>query len=139
MNQKTMNPFWMKCDNNAWCSLEHVDLSHKYYDNFLGVYVIWYWDNFGNPVTVRVGQGNLRNRLTAHRSDPLIQRYAPMDLLVTWTDVLPHLRDGVEAYLGKVLKPLVGSRFPGTKPIPVVPPFGVNPPLNRIDRPARLY
>ena len=72
MNQTTMNPFWMKCDNNAWCSLEHVDLSHKYYDNFLGVYVIWYWDNFGNPVLV-------------------------------------------------------------------VPPFRVNPPLNRIDRQARPY
>lgn len=139
MNQTTMNPFWMKCDNNAWCSLERVDLSHKYYDNFVGIYIIWYWDNLGNPVTVRVGQGNLRDRLAAHRRDPRIQRYAHLSLLVTWTDVLPHLSNGVEAYLSKVLKPLVGSRFPDTKPIPVVPPFRVNPPWNRIDQQARPY
>lgn len=139
MNQTTMNPFWMKCDNNAWCSLGRVDLSHKYYDNFEAVYIIWYWDNSGNPVTVRVGQGNLKDRLAAHRSDPQIQRYAHLNLLVTWTDVLPHLRNGVEVYLSKVLKPLVGSHFPDAKPIPVVPPFRVNPLWNRIDPQARPY
>ena len=112
MNQTTMNPFWMKCDNNAWCSLHHVDLSHKYYDHFEGVYIIWYWDNLGIPVPVRVGQGNLRDRLAAHRRDPQIQAYAHLNLLVTWTDVLPPFRNGVEAYLGKVLKPRVGSSIP---------------------------
>ena len=139
MNQTTINPFWMKCDNNAWCLLESVDLSHKYYDNFEGVYIIWYWDNIGNPVTVRVGQGNIRNRIAAHRRDPQIQRYAHLSLLVTWTDVLPYSRNGVEAYLSKTLKPLVGSRFPDTEPIPVVPPFRVNPSWNRIAPQARPY
>ena len=56
MNQMPMNLFWLKCENNAWCSLRDVDLSHSYYDNFVGIYIIWYWDNLGNPVTVKVGQ-----------------------------------------------------------------------------------
>lgn len=138
-NQTIMNPFWMKCDNNAWCSLNGVDLSHKYYDNFAAVYIIWYWDHIGNPVTVRVGQGNLKDRFAAHRRDPRIQRYAHLNLLVTWADVLPHLRDGVEVYLGKALNPRVGSLFPNAKPIPVALPFLVEPPLNSVDRQARLY
>ena len=139
MNQTTMPIFWMKCENNAWCSLYRVDLSHNYYDNFEGIYIIWYWDNFGNPVTVRVGQGNIRDRLTAHRSDPQIQRYAHLNLLVTWTATLPHSRDGVETYLGKVLKPRVGSLFPNAKPIPVTLPFPMNPPRNRIEHQVRPY
>ncbi len=139
MNQTIMNLFWMRCENNAWCSLHHVDLSHNYYNNLEGIYIIWYWDSFGNPVTVRVGQGNIRERLTAHRSDPQIQAYAHLNLLVTWTDTLSYLRDGVEAYLGKVLKPRVGSLFPNAKPIPVTLPFSMNLPQNRVDRQARPY
>lgn len=139
MNQTMMNLFWMRCKNNSWCSLHNVDLSHNYYDNFEGIYIIWYWDSFGNPVTVRVGQGNIRNRLAAHRSDPQIQAYAHLNLLVTWTAVLPHSRNGVEAYLGKVLKPRVGSLFPNAKPIPVTLPFPMNLPQNRIDYQARPY
>ena len=139
INQTIMNLLWLKCENNAWCSLHGVDLSHSYYDNFVGIYIIWYWDNFGNPITVKVGQGNLRERLTAHRSDPRIQQYAHLNLLVTWTAIPSYLLDGVEAYLGKVLKPRVGSLFPNTKPIPVELPFIVNPPWNRIDHQARPY
>ena len=76
MNQTTLHPFWVKCENNAWCSLRQVDLRHNYYDNLVGVYIIWYWDNLGNPITVKIGQGNIKNRITAHRRDPQIQAYA---------------------------------------------------------------
>ena len=96
-----MNPFWVKCENNAWCSLQRVDLRHNYYDNLVGVYVIWYWDNLGNPVTVRVGQGNIRDRIIAHRRDPQIQAYVHLNLLVTWTSIPSHLLDGVEHTLVK--------------------------------------
>ena len=139
MNETTLSIFWMKCKNNAWCSLHHVDLSHNYYDNFEGIYIIWYWDNFGNPVTVKVGQGNIRNRITAHRSNPQIQGYAHLNLRVTWTAIPSSLLDGVEAYLGKVLKPRVGLLFPNAKPIPVTLPFSMNPPQNRIEHQARPY
>ena len=139
MNQTMMNLFWVKCENNAWCALRSVDLSHNSYDNLIGVYIIWYWDNLGNPITVKIGQGNIKNRITAHRINPQIQAYAHMNLLVTWTSIPTYLLDGVEAYLGKVLKPRVGSLFPNAKPIPVELPFIVNPPWNRIDHQARPY
>ena len=139
INQTIMNLFWLKCENNAWCSLREVDLSHSYYDNFVGIYIIWYWDNLGNAVTVKVGQGNLRERLTAHNTDPRIQQYAHLNLLVTWTDTLPYLRDGVEVYLGKVLKPRVGSLFPNAKPIPVSLPFRMDLLPSRVDQQARPY
>ena len=139
MNQTTLHPFWVKCENNAWCSLYQVDLRHNYYDNLVGVYIIWYWDNLGNPITVKIGQGNIKNRIIAHRRDPQIQAYAHMNLLVTWTSIPSHLLDGVEAYLGKVLKPRVGSLFPNVKPTPVGLPFLVNPPWNKTDRQARPY
>ena len=139
INQMPMNLFWLKCENNAWCSLRDVDLSHSYYDNFVGIYIIWYWDNLGNAVTVKVGQGNLRERLTAHNTDPRIQQYAHLNLLVTWTDTLPYLRDGVEVYLGKVLKPRVGSLFPNAKPIPVSLPFRMDLLPSRVEQQARPY
>ena len=139
INQTIMNLFWLKGENNAWCSLRDVDLSHSYYDNFVGIYIIWYWDNLGNAVTVKVGQGNLRERLTAHNTDPQIQQYAHLNLLVTWTDTLPDFRDGVEAYLGKVLKPRVGSLFPDAKPIPVSLPFRMDLLPSRVDQQARPY
>ena len=139
INQTIMNLFWLKCENNAWCSLREVDLSHSYYDNFVGIYIIWYWDNLGNAVTVKVGQGNLRERLTAHNTDPRIQQYAHLNLLVTWTDTLSYLRDGVEVYLGKVLKPRVGSLFPNAKPIPVSLPFRMDLLPSRVDQQARPY
>ena len=139
INQRIMNLFWLKCENNAWCSLRDVDLSHSYYDNFVGIYIIWYWDNLGNAVTVKVGQGNLRERLTAHNTDPRIQQYAHLNLLVTWTDTLPYLRDGVEVYLGKVLKPRVGSLFPNAKPIPVSLPFRMDLLPSRVEQQARPY
>ncbi len=139
INQTIMNLLWLKCKNNAWCSLRDVDLSHSYYDNFVGIYIIWYWNKFGEAVTIKVGQGNLREQLTVHRSDPRIQQYAHLNLLVTWTDTLPHLRDGAEAYLGKVLKPRVDSLFPDAKPIPVSLPFPMDLLPSRVEQQARPY
>lgn len=139
MNQTTLHLFWVKCENNAWCSLHNADLSHSYYDSCEGIYIIWYWDNFGNPVTVRVGQGNIRDRLTVHRTDPQIQAYAHLNLLATWTSLPSNLLDGVEAYLGKVLKPRAGSLFPNAKPIPVALPFLLELPSSQVERQARPY
>ena len=75
--RKMINLFGAKGKNNAWCSLDQVDFSHSYYDNFKGfIYIIWYWNKFGEPVTIKVGQGNIRERLEAHNTDPQIQAYA---------------------------------------------------------------
>ncbi len=58
---------WVKCEGGGWCSLIDVNLDHTHVDGLEGVYVIWL-DDDGS--TVRVGQGNIRERLLAHRNDP---------------------------------------------------------------------
>jgi hypothetical protein len=87
-----------------------------------GVYIIWHGGS--NPKTVRVGQGNIRERLEAHRTDPDVQAYARLGLYVTWASVPEDSRDGVEAYLAQRLGPILGKRFPDTAPISVNLPFG---------------
>jgi hypothetical protein len=41
------------------------------------------------------------------------------ELLVTWADVDWRYRDGVERYLGEVLQPIVGRRFPDVASVEV--------------------
>lgn len=118
-----MNVYWIRCQNNAWCSLNTLNLNHKHFDNLRGVYIIWYWDSIDNPRTVKVGQGSVRQRLAEHRLDPQIQSYADRGLYVTWAHLPPHLLDGMEKYLGETLEPLVGSLFPAVQSIPVSLPW----------------
>lgn len=112
---------WNRCDGNAWCPLNTVNLSHAHFNGIEGVYIIWHG---GEPSrTVRVGQGIIRDRLGAHRNDPKVQQYAHLTLYVTWAAVPVRERDGVEAYLAEKLQPLVGERFPQRTPIPVNLPW----------------
>lgn len=107
---------WIKCQNDQWCAFEFVDLSNV---NTFGVYVIWHAGS-SRPNTVRVGQGDIRERLTDHRSDPEILFYRSFgSLLVTWatTDFAPI--NGIERYLADQLNPLSGIRHPDVAPIPV--------------------
>ncbi len=112
---------WNKCQGDVWCPLNTVDLQHHHFDSLEGVYVIWHGGE--SPVTVRVGQGIIRDRLAAHRSDPAVQAYASLGLYATWAKVEAASRDGVEAYLAQALNPKVGERFPNRKPISVNHPW----------------
>lgn len=104
---------WLKCQRDVWCSFQRVDLNGIRTE---GVYVIW---KPGNPSRViRVGQGIIADRLSAHRIDPQITQYGN-DLLVTWASVAAAYRDGVELYLAQRYSPLVGDRFPVAVPVPV--------------------
>ena len=118
-----MKVYWIKCQNATWCLLNTLNLSHNHFDNLKGIYIIWYWDSMDNPRTVKVGQGFIKNRLSANRSDPQIQTYARSGLYVTWANLPPHLLDGVERYLGDTLQPLVGYMFPNVQPISVNLPW----------------
>ncbi len=116
-----MNLSWIKCQGDVWCKLSTVNLSHEHFNLMHGVYIIWHGGV--SATTVRVGQGNIRERLTAHRNDPDVQAYALHTLYVTWASVLSVSRDGVEAFLAKRLQPLVGERFPTVPPIDVILPW----------------
>jgi hypothetical protein len=67
---------WNDCQGNVWCELNSVDLAHYHFNAMEGVYIIWHGGP--KPATVRVGQGIVRDRLQAHRTDTAIQRYAQL-------------------------------------------------------------
>lgn len=55
---------WVKCGGGVWCELALVNLENV---NNTGVYVIWHG---GQPSRyVRVGQGDIKDRLSKHRND----------------------------------------------------------------------
>ena len=107
---------WGKCTDGKWCKLNTLDLTSKALDGE-GVYIIWHGGR--TPRWVYVGQGVIRDRLSAHRDDPRIQKYVASVLYATWAKVGTNDRDGVEAYLAKVCDPLVGERRPTAAPISV--------------------
>ena len=106
---------WIKCEGNAWCSLPSLNLDHPHFIGLEGVYIIWYGGT--NPATIYVGQGNISQRLGAHRIDPAVRNYSHYGLFVTWAQLGPLSRDGVERYLANTLHPLIGSAYPQTAPI----------------------
>ena len=105
---------WIKCVDGNWLDLTRVDFSGVKTD---GVYVIW---QVGNPgPVVRVGQGDIADRLRCHRTDKDVLKYAAPGLRVTWAAVQANLRDGVERYLADRYSPLVGDCYPDGVQIPV--------------------
>ena len=116
-----MSVKWMKCQGEVWCPLATVNLPHPYFNGISGVYIIWHGGTA--PATVRVGQGIIRDRLAAHRTDLAIQQYAPLGLFVTWAVIPQQYFDGVEAFLAARLNPRVGDRFPNVLPVEVNLPW----------------
>lgn len=108
---------WIKCGTN-WCPLKHVNLANV---TASGVYIIWHEGNPGR--VVRVGQGDIKQRLMVHRVDPEILQYEKAGTLrVTWASVSAAQQDGVERYLAEKWSPLVGDAFPDVAPIAVNSP-----------------
>lgn len=104
---------WQKCLGNVWGTLQWLDLEHSHFNTMEGVYIIWQ----SNGPVVRIGQGVIKNRLSAHRNDPAITRYS--NLLVTWAAVPALYRNNVERYLANIYNPLVGDAFPNALPLAV--------------------
>lgn len=116
-----LNVKWGTCgDNNHWCSFEDLNLDGGI-KTASGVYIIWHE---GNPSRiVRVGQGDIADRMRAHRKDSKITQYAHLGLKVTWASVSANQQDGVECYLADRWTPLVGDAFPDVLPIAVNDPW----------------
>ena len=109
---------WIKCQDNKPCDFRTVRLDGV---NTQGIYVIWYRGNPGR--VVRIGQGDIAERLVAHRQDEDILAYQNRRLYVTWAAVDRRDRDGIEKYLADTFPPLVGERFPQADPIEVNAPW----------------
>ena len=106
---------WVKCQGEVWCNLEKLNLESI--GNVSGVYCVWHGGT--NSRWVRIGQGDIKERLANHRKDKEILAYSKFELFVTWVQVATNQRNGIEAYLANECKPLVGERFPDRTPIPV--------------------
>ncbi len=111
---------WVKSLDNKWLNLSKLDLT---YVHATGVYIVWHGGP--NPQIVRIGQGNIAARLSHHRLNIQIMRYADRGpLMVTWAEIRDQsLRDGIETYLCEQFRPLIKSRLPETSPIPARSPF----------------
>jgi hypothetical protein len=117
-----MNLKWIKCQGDVWCPLSTVDLTSPHFNKMDGVYIIWHGGSA--PAAVYVGQGNVRERLKAHRTEPEIQQYAPLGLFVTWASVPQEQRGGVERFLAESpYKPKVVAAWSSDPPIEVNLPW----------------
>lgn len=104
---------WVKSTSDEWLNLSRVNLSNV---NVRGVYVIWQ----GSAKVVRVGQGDIKSRLTEHRQNNIIMRHAVAGkLFVTWATAPAHMLDGIERFLAEEYLPIEGERFPEAHPIAV--------------------
>ncbi len=112
---------WGRCAGQQWCDLKKLNLEHQIFDNLVGVYIVWH----GGPqaAVVRVGQGNIRERLKAHRVDPEILQFESLGLFVTWANVGSAYLDGVERFLAENWKPKVGARYPDVRAIEINSPW----------------
>ncbi len=110
---------WIKCQNETWCPFWNVDLSNNHFDNLEGVYILW----VGETV-LYIGQGVIKDRLYAHRSEPQFAVYKSHDVRATWAHVSLFERSGVEKYLGGRLNPKIGQIYPeNVNSIPVNLPW----------------
>ncbi len=105
---------WIKFRQNNWGDFYTLNLNTI--DEKIGVYIIWNVGIF--PRAVRVGQGDIKERIADHRRDPEITSIGP-NMRVTWAALEKQYLDGVERYLEIQLDPMLGVRFPDVQPIPV--------------------
>jgi len=113
---RSMTLKWAKY-RGRWCDLFNVDLDHEHFNDLTGLYVAWH--NGPNPV-VLVGSGLIRERLAAHRQDPVIREAHEQDgLFVTWALVEPDLRAGILRYLADMLSPAFRDEVLQATPIEV--------------------
>ncbi len=104
---------WLKnTQNNEWFDFLKLNLDSPYFVNKRGVYVIWYTSpSFAKAV--RLGQGNIAERLKEHRANPNITRYSSSgQLKVSWIILNDYELSGVEKYLARIYSPLVGEQYP---------------------------
>ncbi len=104
---------WVKnTQNNDWFDFLRLNFDAVYFIRKRGVYVIWYASP-GIAKVIRIGSGNISERLKEHRQNPDITKYASYgQLKVSWVILNDSELLGVEKYLARVYSPLIGDRYP---------------------------
>ena len=84
----------------------------SYFLNKRGVYVIWYTSP-GTAKVIKLGSGNIAERLKDHRQNQDITKYSSYgQLKVSWIILDESELLGVEKYLSRAYSPIVGDRYP---------------------------
>ena len=96
--------------------LPTVPLSDQYFDDLAGIYIIYYLKD-GYVYTVYVGQGIIKDRLSAHRNDNRIQAYSSNMLYTAWASTSIRNWDGIEKHLHDRLQPIVRELSPNANAI----------------------
>jgi hypothetical protein len=104
---------WIKnTQNNDWFDFLRLNLDAPYFLGKRGVYVIWY-SSPSIAKVVRLGSGNIAERLKNHRLNSEITKFSSLgQLKVSWIIVNEQSILGVEKYLAREYSPLVGDRSP---------------------------
>jgi hypothetical protein len=107
-----MRLHWFICKHEGWFPFWPVDLNKI---TARGVYIIW---SPSAKTVVKIGQGDVADRLRSHRQDPKTKAFGA-DLLVTCASVLKKDRSGVESFLTEQYCPALEDRYPTAIPIAV--------------------
>jgi len=111
---------WITCGgDDHWCSLERVALDNL---DVVGIYLIWHE---GVPSrVVKIGRGNIADRLAELKTDPEILGYRSKGMLrVTWAPAPPPQLEGIVRYLIEKWRPPVLTLYAETEPIEVNSPW----------------
>ena len=88
-----------------------------------GVYIIWYFDKSGVPITVRTGIKSPKDHLIVMRNISQVKKYADHTLYITWAESRTRDLEGIWTYLCDKLQPLEYPRYLWANPIPVSLPW----------------
>lgn len=104
---KELSVSWQKC------YLLLSDWKENIQDDDRGVYIIWGFKVENQNEVIRVGQGNIKERLSEHRDNPeIVDGYEKYEIIATWAKIKQNYFDGVEKWMGETLRPRVCERLP---------------------------
>lgn len=101
--------WYVKDSNNIYYRFADYNLDQTHFDGLVGLYAIYYKTKNDFTQYVYIGQGNIRDRLKAHRLDQNIQTIALHNVLyITWAKdgSSREIREGKEQFLHNKLDPL---------------------------------
>ncbi len=123
--QRELKLNWHGGKPGIWHQLTDPQMYDDIPEDIVGVYVIWEQLTPSHINVIKVGQGIIKDRLSVHRNDDeIIGDGSSLHMIfVAWAEVAPDMINGVEAFLGRHLKPEVGDRFPKDEEVLVNFPF----------------
>lgn len=114
---------WISLSTETWSDFLELDLNDPWFKKEngewkKGVYLIW---SDEERKVVRVGSGEIRVRLDAHKKNTEIKKHTKLRVVCAEvTDEKEML--GIENYLAYIYTPVIGDAYPNVKPIEVFLP-----------------